>query len=56
MIFVFIGPSTQEDEGRYHYVDNFASERQADKFIEEEVKKSKGWYTVNSFIKTQRIG
>lgn len=55
MIFVLLSPSTVEDKGRYHYEGAFGSERQADLYIEEQVKKSKGWYSLGSFIKVKKI-
>ncbi len=55
MVFVLTGPAFQEDEGRYFLHGTFGSERQADKYIEDEVKKSKGWYKTESFIKAKKI-
>ena len=56
MVFVLLAPSTVEDEGRYHYLGAFGSERQADKFILEQVFQAKGYYGKDSYIKAKRIG
>ena len=55
MIFVFVNPGTQEAAGRVQYLGSFNSEQEADEFIEKETQKSKGWYSIHSYIKAKKI-
>ena len=55
MVFVLLRPQTQEDDGRYQYHGAFGSQRQAEQFIIDAVKKSRNYYSPGDFIVAKQI-